>query len=308
MEDYDYYPHKPDLVEKKSNKGVSKSIFSLLLFIMAFSIIGIEDFTFILFLVIVILIHELGHFVMMKVFKYKDVQMMFVPFMGAFVKGTPRAKNQTHSMLVLLGGPLPGILIGIVLLFLNKTYQLEWLGELAFLFLFLNSLNLIPLDPLDGGQLLKLLINKKQERFQLVFSFISSIIMILAGWYFQEWIIVIFGFLMGLRVRAIQKNYQIHKELDDQDVNYVTSYQALSNKDFSFIKQSVLNFTPALRTYIEQVSDESVDPIIATQVNNVLIVPVKKNATFFFKIMVILSWISAFTAPFIAAYFLKIFS
>jgi len=309
MEEYDYYPQKPELVEKKINKGIGKTIFSILLFIMAFSLIGAGDFQFILFLVIVLLVHELGHFAMMKLFKYKDVQMLFVPFMGAFVKGNRENEKQTQSLLVILAGPIPGIVIGLILLYLgNNNNELKWMTDLSFLFLFLNSLNLLPLDPLDGGQLLKLLVDNKQERFQLIFTFISSLVLILAGWYFELWLIVIFGFFMGFRVKAIQKNYQIHKELDVQEVNYNTSYKLLSNKDFSFIKKVVIQYTPALRTYIDQIDDDSLDPVIASQVNNVLVNPFKKNASFVYKTLIILIWVLAFVSPFIAAYFFNYYS
>jgi len=303
MEEYDYYPQKPELIEKKINKGIGKTIFSILLFIMAFSLIGAGDIQFILFLVIVLLVHELGHFTMMKLFKYKDVQMLFVPFMGAFVKGNRENEKQTQSLLVILAGPIPGIVIGLTLLYFGNNSELKWMNDLAFLFLFLNSLNLLPLDPLDGGQLLKILVNNKQERFQLIFTFISSLVLILSGWYFELWLIVIFGFFMGFRVKAIQKNYQIHKELDDQEVNYNISYKLLSNKDFSFIKKVVIQYTPALRTYIDQIDDDSIDPVIATQVNNVLVNPFQRNASFLYKMFIVVIWIVAFVSPFIAAYF-----
>lgn len=303
MEEYDYYPQKPELIEKKNNKGIGKTIFSILLFIMAFSLIGAGDIQFILFLVIVLLVHELGHFTMMKLFKYKDVQMLFVPFMGAFVKGNRENEKQTQSLLVILAGPIPGIVIGLTLLYFGNNSELKWMNDLAFLFLFLNSLNLLPLDPLDGGQLLKILVNNKQERFQLIFTFISSLVLILSGWYFELWLIVIFGFFMGFRVKAIQKNYQIHKELDDQEVNYNISYKLLSNKDFSFIKKVVIQYTPALRTYIDQIDDDSIDPVIATQVNNVLVNPFQRNASFLYKMFIVVIWIVAFVSPFIAAYF-----
>jgi stage IV sporulation protein FB len=303
MEEYDYYPQKPELIEKKINKGIGKTIFSILLFIMAFSLIGAGDIQFILFLVIVLLVHELGHFTMMKLFKYKDVQMLFVPFMGAFVKGNRENEKQTQSLLVILAGPIPGIVIGLTLLYFGNNSELKWMNDLAFLFLFLNSLNLLPLDPLDGGQLLKILVNNKQERFQLIFTFISSLVLILSGWYFELWLIVIFGFFMGFRVKAIQKNYQIHKELDEQEVNYNTSYKLLSNKDFSFIKNVVVQHTPALRTYIDQIDDGSIDPVIASQVNNVLVNPFQRNASVLYKMFIVVIWIVAFVSPFIAAYF-----
>ena len=193
------------------------------------------------------------------------------------------------------------------LLYFGVKWKVEWMNDFAFIFLFLNILNLLPLDPLDGGQLLKLLFNKNHEFFQLAFTFISSVIIIGVGWYFELWFIVIFGFLMGFKVRANQKKYMIHKELDKENVNYVTTYKVLSNKDFSIIKQNVINYTPTLQKYISQVDDSSaIDTIIADQVNSILVNPIEKNASILFKMLVILMWISAFLAPFFLLKFLDV--
>jgi Zn-dependent protease len=261
---------------------------------------------FIFFLVLVLFIHEMGHFSLMKLFKYSNVKMLFVPLMGAFVQGEKEEYKQKQSLLVVIAGPVPGVIIGMILLYFGVKLKIEWMSDLSFLFLFLNMLNLLPLDPLDGGQILKLLITKNQELFQLVFSFVSSLILIGFGWYFELWIIVVFGFLMGLRVRSIQKNYQIHKELDEDKTNYKTSYSNLSNKDFSRIKEAVINHTPALRTYITQVSDDSVDQIVADQVNNVLVSPLTRNASFIFKLSVVFIWFGSFICPFLLAYYLHL--
>ena len=225
--------------------------------------------------------------------------MLFIPLMGAFVEGKKEEYHQKESLIVLLAGPIPGIIVGLFLLYFGVEWKLEWMNDLAFLFLFLNILNLLPLDPLDGGQILKLLINKSPELFQLIFSFISSLIMIGIGWYYELWLLVIFGFIMGLRVRTVQKNYLIHKELSKEKINYNTNYKQLTNKDFAKIKQFVLDFTPALRKYIGQIDEETLNPIIADQVNNILVTPLKKNASILFKIFVLIIWISAFISPFI---------
>jgi stage IV sporulation protein FB len=297
MEEFDFYPPKPELVEKKSRGGASRSIFSLLLFVLVFLLIGVNDLSFILVLVLILLVHEMGHFTMMKFFKYSDIRMLFVPLLGAFVQGKKEEYLQKESIMVVLAGPIPGIAIGILLMYYGHLYRLDSVTEVSFLFLCINMLNLLPLDPLDGGQLLKLLIKNNQEKFQLVFSFISSLVLIGFGWIHQLWIIVVFGFVMGLRVRAIQKNYQIHKDLEEEDVNFKTTYSRLSNKDFSSIKRVMLNYTPALRTYINQVSTETVDPIVADQVNNVLVSPLMRNTSLFFRTTVVLVWIAAFVLP-----------
>ena len=299
MGENDFYPEKPELIEKVSKKNTRNTIFSLLLFIITFSIIGSNDYTFIFYLVSVLVIHELGHFLFMKKFGYTNVKMLFIPLMGAFVEGKKEEYHQKESLIVLLAGPIPGIIFGLILLYFGVEWKYEWMSDLAFLFLFLNMLNLLPLDPLDGGQILKLLINKSPELFQLIFSFISSLIMIGIGWYYELWLLVIFGFIMGLRVRTVQKNYLIHKELSKEKINYNTNYKQLTNKDFAKIKQFVLDFTPALRKYIGQIDEETLNPIIADQVNNILVTPLKKNASISFKIFVLIIWISAFISPFI---------
>ena len=308
MEQFDYYPQKPELVEKKSSQNTKKTILSIFLFILTFVLLGASDFTFIFSLILVLLIHELGHFLFMKMFGYSDVKMLFVPFMGAFVQGKKDEYKQKQSLFVVLAGPIPGIIIGLSIFYLGFKWKMDWMNDLAFLFMVLNVINLLPLDPLDGGQVLKLLVKKNQDLFQLIFSFISSLVMIGVGWYFQLWLIVIFGFLMGLRVRMTQRNYSIHKELINEGVNFTLTYKSLSNKDFSKIKEVLINYTPALKTYLNQVGDDdkSIDSIIANQVNNVLVSPVDRNASLLFKFFILIIWISGFIAPFILINYLGV--
>ncbi len=297
MEEFDFYPQKPELVESQSKGSMGRTVFSIFLFVITFLMIGMEDIGLIVMLLTVLIIHESGHFLAMKIFKYTDVRMLFIPLLGAFVQGKKEEYQQRQSLIVVLAGPIPGIILGCFSMYYGAKFEVDFLKMLSLWFLGLNMLNLLPLDPLDGGQILKLMINRSQELFQLIFSFISSLIMILGGWYYELWVIVIFGFLMGLRVRAIQKNYQIHKELDEENVNFKTTYAHLSNKDFSTIKRVVIDYTPALRTYMEQVSTETIDPIVADQVTNVLVSPLSRNTSIFFRTTVVLIWISAFVFP-----------
>ena len=46
-------------------------------------------------------------------------------------------------------------------------------------------------------------------------------------------------------------------------------------------------------------SDEDIDPIIAPKVSAMLIAPIKKDASLFFKIALIILWISSFIGPLI---------
>jgi stage IV sporulation protein FB len=299
MEEYDFYPPKPELAEPKAKGNLALTIFSIVLFVMTFLSIFTDEVRFIFHLLIVLLIHEMGHFALMKLFKYKNVRMLFIPLMGAFVQGSKEEYSQKQSLLVVGAGPFPGVIIGTVLILLASKYQAAWMVDLGLLFLFLNILNLIPLDPLDGGQLFKLLVKKNQDLFILVFSFISSLVLIGAGWYIDSYVLMLFGFFMGFRVRSIQAQYQLRKELKEDDIDYKTTYKLLSNKDFSKIKAHIVERTPALRSYIDTVSPEESDPLIANQVNGVLLSPVKNDASLFFRICLIFLWITAIVLPFI---------
>ncbi len=297
MEEFDFYPPKPELAEQKPKGGLSITIFSITLFVLAFVLFFEGSLNFVLFLIVVLLIHELGHFLLMKFFGYRNVRMLFVPFMGAFVHGKKEKYRQKQSFMVIMAGPFPGILIGTALLFAGTAWQLSELVSLGLLFLFINMLNLIPLDPLDGSQLLKLLIRGNQELFQLILSFISSLLMIGLGWYFDSWITIVFGFLLGFRVRSLQKSHQMHRDLSENEVNFVKPYKRLTNREFSKIKEVVLNHTPALRMFIDQASSEESDPILASQVNNLLVAPLNRDASVFFRIVVVLLWIAALVLP-----------
>ena len=295
MEEYDFYPPKPELIEAKPKGNLALTVFSIVLFVIAFLLVFTEEVNFIIYFLVVLLTHELGHFTMMKLFGYNNVRMLFIPLMGAFVQGSKEEYSQKQSLIVVGAGPFPGILIGVGLIFLANVFQEVWMVNLGLLYLFLNLMNLIPLDPLDGGQLFKLLMN--HDLFLLIFSFISSLVLIVVGWLIDEYMLIAFGFIMGFRVRSIQNQYHLRKELRDEEINYKTTYKLLSNKDFQGIKNILLERNNALRTYVDNVSEEDANPLLASQVNSVLLSPVKKDASFLFKFTIVFFWIASLLTP-----------
>ena len=53
----------------------------------------------------------------------------------------------------------------------------------------------------------------------------------------------------------------------------------------------------SLKKFIDQVSSDESDPVLASQVNSVLITPVKRDASILFKLLVILFWLASFAVP-----------
>ena len=296
MEEFDLYPQKP-LIEKvkiESNWGLT--FFSLVLFVGTFLFLFKDQIRFVLFLILVLFIHEMGHFVFMKLFKYENVRMLFIPLMGAFVQGSKEKYSQKESFYVISAGPFPGIWIGSALLVFASIYQQEWMLELSFLFLFLNVINLFPIDPLDGGQLFKLYVNKKLDLFLMLFALFSSMLMILVGWMIDSYIILAFGFLMGFKVRGFQRSHHLRKILDEKQIPYESTYDDLSNEHYAKIKEVLIEETPALKKFLSM-SEENNDEFLASHVNSALLAPVSKDAGKAMKITIICLWLLSLTFP-----------
>jgi Zn-dependent protease len=106
----------------------------------------------------ILLLHEAGHYVAMRVFDYRNVRMFFIPLFGAAVTGRNPQAPGWKRVLVSLAGPLPGIALALPLGLLAATLHSPELGKVAVLMVILNALNLLPLLPLDGGWVMNALV------------------------------------------------------------------------------------------------------------------------------------------------------
>lgn len=292
----DWYEPKPVLEKVKVRSNWGMTLFSVLLFALSFLYIFSDELDFVFYLVLVLFLHEFGHYLMMKQFKYEDLRMLFIPLMGAFVQGSKKQYSQKESFLVIAAGPFPGVVFGLTLLFLAQRYQQTWLLELSFLFLFLNVINLLPIDPLDGGQLFKLFVREKRDLFLLIFALLSSLLMISVGYLIDSWILLAFGFLMSFKVRSFQRNYLIRQILDRQGLDYELNYEDLTDQDYHQLKAVLLDENPKLRT-MQELHGEAAQEVIASHVNSVLSVPIRRDASLAFRIILIALWLLLVCLP-----------
>lgn len=123
----------------------------------------------------VLLVHEAGHYLGMQIFGYRDVRMFFIPFFGAAVSGKKHAAPAWQQLIVLLLGPLPGIVLGAVLYVVLQPPNFESREFYAIVMLIgLNAFNLLPLMPLDGGRVVHLLIFRRHPLLELVFRILAA--------------------------------------------------------------------------------------------------------------------------------------
>jgi Zn-dependent protease len=110
-------------------------------------------------LAIIILLHELGHLLAMQLFGYRNTSMLFIPFFGGVAIGKNEQATLSQKFWVLILGPLPGILLGIVMLCTsNINSSWFWSKGFGLWMVGINLLNLLPIYPLDGGKIVSLLL------------------------------------------------------------------------------------------------------------------------------------------------------
>lgn len=165
-------------------------VFSLLAFLVAALLGGSSrSLVELAMLVGVILVHELGHMAGMIAFGYKDVRIFFIPFLGGAAMGKKHGVAKWKEAIVLLLGPLPGIVAGVLLL---KVFGATGLVHtLAMQLIVINALNLLPVHPLDGGRLFSVLVFSRNRHLELVFTGVTCALLGVAALFGGMWIIAI---------------------------------------------------------------------------------------------------------------------
>jgi Zn-dependent protease len=156
-------------------------------------------------LVVALAIHEGGHLLGMKWFGYRDTHLLFIPFFGgvAVAHDDKVLKPWQHIVIILLG-PLPGIFIGLALLtFTGSNAGPAWLFQAAVTVLVLNAFNLLPILPLDGGQIVDFAFASRFPKARVLFLAVSALgLLLLAVTLDGVKLLVGVAILMLLRLRT----------------------------------------------------------------------------------------------------------
>lgn len=179
----------------------------------AFVVLGATQWTWqlTLWLVPVLLFHEAGHWLMMRIFKYRNVQMFFIPLFGAAVIGRHWNVPSWKKVLVYLAGPLPGILAGLGLGIASIILHNAWMNKAALLLLLLNGMNLLPIFPMDGGRVLQDTIFCRNRWLEAVFRFLAVGGLLLLA--LSSRVFLYMGIAMGVAIPITFKLAKVKEEL-----------------------------------------------------------------------------------------------
>ena len=103
--------------------------------------------------VLLLLVHELGHYIAARQRGLDVGAPVFIPFVGAWIQLKEMPHDADTEAYVGLGGPLAGTVASLACYFAARSTGSDLLLALSYSGFFINLFNLIPVSPLDGGRI-----------------------------------------------------------------------------------------------------------------------------------------------------------
>lgn len=306
------YPPKYEKKKQAANVWLQSAVSLAAYLLLGYYIFN--SYKMLLVITAIVVLHELGHFFAMKYYRYRDLGIFFIPLLGAYVSGTKREVSQKQSAVILLAGPLPGMILGIGFLLLEQYTQQSYypfniaLSQIAAFLILLNLINLLPIYPLDGGQLLNRVFLDEEGLLSKIFVFISIGLMCWAAWKIN-YVLLIFPAMMLLRLRGDSQMNTLDKRIEESGINADTSYEDLSDKDYWQMRQILIE---------EHADFKNIDPgppftysdkeeKIMTTIQSLLHRHLIQDVSLAGKIFIFLIWIAAIASPWLVAMDLSFF-
>jgi Zn-dependent protease len=299
---------KPVLEDKKNTMNIwVKSIASLVLYLAIGYFFFSHRWMFLLIITAIIVFHEFGHFTAMKIFRYNDLGIFFIPLLGAYVSGTKQDVSQKQSAIILLAGPVPGILLGIGLILLADNYSLDFFWgispyAIANALIFLNLLNLLPVYPLDGGQLLHRLFLDDNKIIGKIFVIISVAVLVwfaLFGLPRPFYPLLLIPFFMISRMIGDIQHDRITAKIEAEGVDLNKTYQELTPEEYWKIRNVVIRYYPSLADIRPsppyEISPKE-DQVIST-IQGLLQRTLIQDLSIAGKFLILLIWVGCFLVP-----------
>jgi Zn-dependent protease len=194
----------------------------------------------VLLLVPVLLFHELGHLLAMKRFGYRDLQILFMPF-GAIAIGKKESPTVLQKTWVALAGPVPGLLLALVLVLWQPAFISNIYGiGLLFMLVVINYLNILPFMPLDGGHVVNTLLFDRWPSLQFVFKLFGVLVFAYFAWAWGDPILTFLAVFLAFGLKNNWREYQVVKQLNGSEIEQLNEFDQLTKIYACVEKQNTL--------------------------------------------------------------------
>ncbi len=201
--------------QQTTEKSWHRNLFTLLISVFIFFQLGLlkSNVFDITALILVLFIHEIGHLIGMRLFGYRNIQMLFIPFLGAAVSGEKQNAAAYKKALVTFLGPAFGIFWGVVFIIIYKKTKYPIYFQLAMMSFVINGFNLLPFTPLDGGRFLQEVLFSRNRYLELIFNLLAGVALLASGYFLNSWILAIIGVSNLIFIRIPFKLAAISQEV-----------------------------------------------------------------------------------------------
>jgi Zn-dependent protease len=125
-------------------------------------------------LLLVVAVHEGGHWLAMRWAGYQRQSVFFIPGLGGMATGEKPDATPLEKVGVFLAGPMPGLVLAVGVMAAVgwglAPLPPAWAMQLLLLTLLINAFNLLPITPLDGGRVVEALLFARLPVLRLVFA------------------------------------------------------------------------------------------------------------------------------------------
>jgi Zn-dependent protease/tetratricopeptide (TPR) repeat protein len=191
----------------------------------------------------VFLIHELGHLIGMKLFGYKDTQILFLPFLGAVTIGEKDDATPMQKLVIYLLGPVPGVIAGFICGYIYLITQKDIWYEIALVAILINYLNLLPILPLDGGRVVEAIFFSRFPRAQSIAYIVNICILFALYFFLKDNLLLFLAIIFSLSVpyqwrfgKAVKEVSKLLPTPHDRTNRLEAIFKVLNNQA-EFIKQ-----------------------------------------------------------------------
>lgn len=295
--DVQMFPAKPKLPEKQ--KGVISISLNFVFYLLIYFLVFNGNLKLLAAVLMAMFIHEFGHFVMMKRYGHNDRRLFFIPFLNMFLGSEERAVSLKQKLYILFAGPLPGVILGMALLFAGGQKHNEQMNLLGWIFLTWNVVNLVPLEVMDGGHISNTLFPRSNFIIHLVVTILVSLFIVGFVIIQKNFLALMIPLFLGFRLQAMAKMGKLRMKLEGKGLDLRLNYEELNNKQYWLIRKELLllSSVPAMNASADEMSESIYEGLIMQNIKAVLLNQPYDDLSVRGKILFTAFWILSLVIP-----------
>jgi len=189
-----------------------------------------------LILMVQLLIHEYGHIWAMKRVGIKTKGIYFIPFVGGAAVASEDFKTRNDEVFVAIMGPVFGFACALGMMIIFYVTENPMYAAGASWMAMINLFNLLPINPLDGGRIMKSIAFSIHSWVGLIFMCLGIVGAIFLAVYAHIWIFILVVILSTIELLLefwLLKRKNKYDEILNNEYYSILNHIASIEKDYT---------------------------------------------------------------------------